>query len=73
MKTVISEEILFNCSLERAFKTPMLGATTLFLVGYGIIPPIEKFTEGESWGKEGGKRIPHTASKSFMKGGPVGL
>lgn len=53
--TVIS---IFNCSLERAFKTPILGDATKFLIGYGVIPPIIGFADDATWGKPGGHRIP---------------
>ncbi len=65
METIISVELTFNCSLERAFKTPILGDATKFLVGYGIIPAIEKFTEDTTWGKPGGHRVPYSVSSFF--------
>lgn len=73
MKVIASVEATFNCSLERAFKTPILGDATQFLVGYGIIPAVVKFTEDETWGKSGGRRVPHSAKSLGTKGGPVGL
>lgn len=73
MKTTAIVEAAFNCSLERAFKTPILGDATQFLVGYGMIPAVVKFTEDETWGKVGGRRIPHAAKSIASKGGPIGL
>ena len=73
MKVVISAKSTFNCSLERAFKTPILGDATKFLVGYGIIPAVVKFTKDNTWGKEGGERIPHSAKSLLSKGGEIGL
>lgn len=73
MKTIVSVEEHFNCSLERAFKTPILGDATRFLVGYGIIPAVVKFTEDETWGKPGGQRIPHSAKNLVSKGGEIGV
>ena len=73
MKTIVSVESIFNCSLERAFKTPILGDATQFLVGYGIIPAVVKFTKDETWGKVGGQRIPHAAKNLLSKGGEIGL
>lgn len=73
MKTVISVESEFNCSLERAFKTPILGDATIFLAGYGVIPAVEKFTEDSSWGQPRGTRIPHSAKSLLSKGGEIGV
>lgn len=73
MKTVVAVDATFNCSLERAFKTPILGDATQFLVGYGPVPAVVKFTDDESWGKPGGSRIPHSAKNIASPGGPIGL
>lgn len=73
MKTIVKVEATFNCSLERAFKTPILGDATQFLVGYGLVPAVEKFTEDSSWGKPGGRRIPHSAKNLLSKGGEIGV
>ena len=73
MKTTVTVTETFHCSLERAFKTPILGDATKFLVGYAVVPPVVKFTEDTTWGKPGGQRIPHSAKTLFSEGGPVGL
>ncbi|MFT5778879.1 MAG: hypothetical protein ACI837_001836 [Crocinitomicaceae bacterium] len=63
----------FNCSLERAFKTPILGDATKTLTGYFMVPGVSHFTEDKTWGNEGGSRIPHSKKNLFSKGGPVGF
>lgn len=73
MKTISQVKATFNCSLDRAFKTPILGDATKYLTGYGVIPPITKFSEDQSWGKPGGYRIPHNAKNFFSKGGEVAI
>lgn len=73
MKTVISVESEFNSSVERAFKTPILGDATIFLAGYGVIPAVEKFTEDDTWGQPGGMRIPHSAKSLLSRGGEIGV
>lgn len=73
MKTSVEVKSTFNCSLERAFKTPILGDATQFLVGYGIVPAVKKFTDDNTWGKPGGKRIPHSAKNLVSKGGEIGV
>jgi len=45
----------FNCSLERAFKTPILGDATKFFPEYF---GLKGFVEDETWGRKGGSRIP---------------
>ncbi|MCB9277115.1 MAG: hypothetical protein H6564_23990 [Lewinellaceae bacterium] len=73
MKTTIEVTATFNCSPERAFKTPILGDATQFLVGYGVVPAVEKFTDDSTWGKPGGQRIPHSAKNLISKGGEIGI
>ena len=73
MKTIVEVEAIFHCPLERAFKTPILGDATQFLVGYGPVPAVEKFTDDGSWGRPGGKRIPHSAKSFLSKGGEIGV
>ncbi|MFK7923255.1 MAG: hypothetical protein AB8H47_14930 [Bacteroidia bacterium] len=73
MKTIVTVETIMNSSIERAFKTPILGDATQFLVGYGIIPAVEKFTDDSTWGKIGGQRIPHSAKNLISQGGKIGL
>ncbi|MDP5169379.1 MAG: hypothetical protein NWR72_03985 [Bacteroidia bacterium] len=73
MKTILTVEETFSCSLERAFKTPILGDATQFLVGYGVIPAVVAFTDDSTWGKIGGHRIPHSAKNIASKGGEIGI
>lgn len=73
MKTTVEVEATFNCPLERAFKTPILGDATQFLVGYGLVPAVERFTQDRSWGKPGGERIPHSAKSFLSKGREIGV
>lgn len=72
MKTRIEVQAIFHCPLDRAFKTPILGDATQFLTGYGVIPAVEKFTDDATWGKPGGRRIPHSAKNILSKGGEIG-
>lgn len=73
MKTTVEVQETFHCSLERAFKTPILGDATQFLVGYGPVPAVVKFTDDDTWGKPGGRRIPHSARNAASKGGEIGV
>lgn len=73
MKTKATVSAIFHSSLERAFKTPILGDVTKFLVGYGPVPAVVKITDDATWGKPGGTRIPHGAKNFASKGGPIGI
>ncbi len=73
MKTIVAVEATFHCSLERAFKTPILGDATQFLTGYGLAPAVVKFTDDSTWGQPGGRRIPHSAKNLISKGGEIGV
>lgn len=59
MKSNATVTSRFNCSLERAFKTPILGDATRFFPSYF---GLKGFTEDETWGREGGSRIPMVKS-----------
>lgn len=44
---------IFNCSLERAFKTPMLCDITKVHTGFLFSPKVTHTTNHENWGKVG--------------------
>jgi hypothetical protein len=46
----------FKCSLERAFKTPILGDVTKILTGYGGFQIVAGVSHDATWGIAGGKR-----------------
>ena len=59
----------FNCSLERAFKTPMLCDISKVHTGYGFSPRVTHCTEDENWGKVGGSKKVFMLKNNFFKGG----
>jgi len=59
----------FKCSIERAFKTPILGDATKMLTGYGVIPACIGFIDDETWGQAGGHRVPITGGNLFTRQG----
>jgi len=69
----VSTEIngIFNCSLERAFKAPILGDATKFLDGYLLQAPIIGFEEDETWGQINGIRYPVVKGNLLMKKGRI--
>lgn len=43
---------IYNCSLERAFKTPMLCDVSKVHTGFGIMPKVTHCTNDENWRKK---------------------
>ena len=60
---------IFNCSLERAFKTPMLCDVSKVHTGYGIMPKVTHCTESENWGKPGHSKKVFVGKSLTQKGG----
>lgn len=59
----------FNCSLERAFKTPLLCDISKVHTGFGLMPKVTHCTEDVNWGKTGSFKKVHTAKSFTQKGG----
>lgn len=47
---------IYNCSLERAFKTPMLCDVTKIHTGYGLTPRVTHTEDDDDWGKVGSSK-----------------
>lgn len=60
---------IYNCSLERAFKTPMLCDITKVHTGYGLTPRVTHCTEDEQWGQPGNSKKVFAAKSLTQKGG----
>lgn len=60
---------IYNCSLERAFKTPMLCDVAKIHTGYGFMPKVTHCTEDENWGKPGYSKKVFIAPSVIQKGG----
>jgi hypothetical protein len=73
MQTTAEVTTLFNTTLERAFKSPMLCDVTKVHTGYGITPKVTHCTEDEMWGKVGGSRKVFMARTLTFKGGESSL
>ncbi len=73
MKSKVSVKTLYSCSLERAFKTPMLCDVSKVHTGFGMMPKVTHCTNDESWGKPGGSRKIHIAKNISFKGGESSL
>lgn len=69
MKNTVSVSTTYNCSLERAFKTPMLCDISKVHTGYGVMPRVTHCTDDTHWGKVGhGKKV-HASKTLTQKGG----
>ena len=69
METKVKITTAFNCSLERAFKSPMLCDVTKVHKGYGIMPRVIHCTEDEKWGQPGSSKKVFVAKSLTQKGG----
>jgi hypothetical protein len=59
----------YNCSLERAFKTPILCDVSKVHTGYGLMPMVTHCQEDENWGKPGFSKKVYVAPSLTHKGG----
>lgn len=73
MKFATSVKGIYNCSLERAFKTPMLCDITKVHTGFWFIPSVTHCTDDENWGEIGGSRKVFNPKTFFYKGGEAAL
>ncbi|HBK87053.1 MAG: hypothetical protein U0289_15750 [Cyclobacteriaceae bacterium] len=69
MNSTVRITSVFSCSLERAFKTPMLCDVSKVHTGYGIMPKVTHCTEDETWGQPGGSKKIFAAPSLTQKGG----
>ncbi len=69
MTSSISVHTIYNCSLERAFKTPMLCDVSKVHTGFGLMPKVTHCTEDENWGKPGYSKKVFVAKSISFEGG----
>ncbi len=69
MTTSVTVQTIYHCSLERAFKTPMLCDVAKVHTGFGVMPKVTHCTDDESWGKPGGSKKVFVAKSPTFKGG----
>ncbi|MBP7398477.1 MAG: hypothetical protein KA954_02750, partial [Chitinophagales bacterium] len=60
---------IYECSLERAFKTPMLCDVSKVHTGFGIMPKVTHCAEDENWGQPGSTKKVFAAKSFSQKGG----
>lgn len=56
MQSTTELTTIFNTTLERGFRSPMLCYITKIHTGNGVTPPVTHCTEDETWGQPGGSR-----------------
>ena len=69
MTTRVSIQTIFECPLERAFKTPMLCDVSKVHTGFGVMPRVTHTTDDATWGKPGGTKKIFAAPSLTFKGG----
>lgn len=69
MVTSVSISTVFECSLERAFRTPMLCDVSKVHTGFGLMPKVTHSTDDVNWGKPGFAKKIHAAPSLTQKGG----
>lgn len=69
MQLKIKISTVYKCTLERAFKTPILCDVSKVHTGYGLMPKVLYCTEDENWGQVGSSKKVHVAKSFTQKGG----
>lgn len=74
MKTfTVNLSATYTCSLERAFKTPMLCDVTKVHTGLWLMPKVTHCTEEQNWGQPGGSKKIFVAPSLTQKGGEASV
>lgn len=69
MEFKVKISTIYHCSLERAFKTPMLCDVSKVHTGFGLMPRVTHCTGDENWGKPGFTKKVFVAKSWTQKGG----
>jgi hypothetical protein len=73
MKFTVKTSTVYHCSLERAFKAPMLCDVSKVHTGYGPMPRITHTTDDKDWGNPGSTKKVYAAKSWTQKGGYVSM
>lgn len=65
----VKTSTIYECTLERAFKTPMLCDVTKVHTGYGLMPKVTHTTDDENWGQIGSSKKIFVEKSTTQKGG----
>ena len=69
MEIKIKVSTTYKCSLERAFKTPLLCDVSKVHTGFGLMPKVTHSTDDENWGQIGSRKKVYAAKSLTQKGG----
>ena len=69
MEFKVKVSAIYECSIERAFKTPMLCDVTKVHTGYGFMPKVTHTTNDENWGQIGSSKKIYVVKSITQKGG----
>ena len=69
MHSKVKVTCIYNCTLERAFKTAILSDVSKVHTGFCITPKVTHTSEDEHWGKPGYSKKIFTAPTFLHKGG----
>lgn len=69
MISKVTISTIYECSLERAFKTPILCDVSKVHTGFGIMPKVTHCTGDENWGQPGSAKKVFAARSLTQKGG----
>ena len=69
METKVKISMTYNCSLARAFKTPLLCDVSKVHTGYGLMPKVTHCEEDNKWGQVGSTKKIFAAKSLTQKGG----
>ena len=67
MITKVNVSTIYECSLERAFKTPMLCDVSKIHTGFVIMPKVTHTTDDKDWGKAGSCKKVYVAKSITQK------
>jgi len=69
MEAKVKVSTMYNCSLERAFKTPLLCDISKVHTGFGLVPKVTHCVGDENWGQIGSIKKVYSAKSFTQKGG----
>lgn len=69
MEFKVKVSAIYECSLERAFKTPMLCDVTKVHTGYGLTPKVTHTSDDKNWGQIGSSKRIYVERSITQKGG----
>lgn len=71
MTFTIKSNANYHCTLQRAFKTPMLCDVSKIHTGMGLMPRVTHVSNDADWGKVGSSKKVYAAKSLTQKGGYV--